>query len=112
MPAPAAPIITPTPSNAGGYIDIIVANSDTPTRNEIWRQAAEEYAGAAVRLTRTLAVDGTYRDYNVASGRSYTYFARAVNASGETDSTSSASSVTLASGWVHAVDKTQASTNL
>lgn len=109
MPAPAVPTIALANITSNGN-SVTVTNTDSVTRNEVWRKGSDE--SEYVRLTRTLAEDGVFSDYGVRSGFSYSYFARAVNASGETDSLISAITLTLTNCWLHMIDKTQAATQL
>src|SRR5262249_53743375 len=80
---PATPTIDVAAQSTQGYIQIAIANSDSPEKgNELWRYVTSEGAASAIRIAggdNAIAVDGTFRDYNVRSGVDYTYFARAIN---------------------------------
>lgn len=101
--------VTITLNALSNAIEIVVANSGTPDRNEVWRQGTDE--ASAVRLTKTLGVDDTYTDYGVASGITYSYFVREVASGVETQSTTASLSITLTECWLHALEK-QADTQL
>ena len=90
------------PNAGGGYIAITPTNVGGD-HNEIWRYTS---GTGAVRLTKTLPIGGTFRDYATASGVTYFYFARAVNADGSyLDSTVLTDSVTLEDPWLFAITK-------
>jgi len=79
----------------------------------VWRSNPNEEGGAAIRICNTLGVDGTFNDYNVASGELYTYFVDAVDGAGVTArSASASSSVQLASTRLHATTKQVSTSNL
>jgi hypothetical protein len=96
------------PQPSLGYIDVI-SNNVGGDHNEVWRYTS---GTTAIRITKTLPINGTFRDYAVASGVTYFYFVRAVNADGSYfESSVTSASVTLADPWIFAVTK-GASTNL
>lgn len=95
-------IVAPTDS-AILYVDNLVLRSATdvplPSVNEIWRADVEN--PTPVRVA-TVAVGESYRDYLTASGRTYTYFARALAADGATASSAPAEAAVSFHGvWVH-----------
>ena len=90
------------PLAASGYIDVH-ANNVGGDHNEVWRYTS---GTAAIRLTKTLPLSGTFRDYAVASGITYFYYVRAVNADGNyADSAVQTASVALSDPWIFAITK-------
>jgi hypothetical protein len=87
-----------------GRITLAVTNSGTaPDYNEVWRY---ESGQDAKRLTASLPANGTFDDYNVASGVTYFYYVRAVQSGGGTaDSPTDNTSVTLSVNLLHIVAK-------
>lgn len=104
---PAAPTINLTPSDVNGNIAIAITNSDSPNQgNRLYKQTPSLYGGAFVLFAQGIAVDGTFTDYNVASGLSYTYFAEAVDSGVAASSTTAAGMITLGSLYLHTTNKT------
>lgn len=96
----------PEPSNEGGYIEIRAANIGGD-HNEVWRFTSTT---SPIQLTATLAMGVPFRDYAVASGVTYFYFVRSVNADATfQDSTPAASTVDLQTTWIHVAAKNSAS---
>lgn len=96
----------PTGRNIG--IDITnVGAVGTVDHYNVWRSAAEENSGQPVMLTNIWTQDGpeTFRDYWIASGRTYTYFVQAILGSAVTTSATASISLTLLSGGLVAVTK-------
>lgn len=90
------------PFASGGYVDVI-SNNVGGDHNEVWRYTS---GTAAIRITKTLPISGTFRDYAVASGVTYFYFVRAVNADGSyLESAVTSASITLADPYIFAVTK-------
>lgn len=77
----------------------LVSGAALPTtpdvaQNEIFRSETGA-SGSFVRIANNVAVDGLYRDYQVARARTYYYFVRAVGTNGAVkDSATSSTSVT------------------
>lgn len=101
------PTIVLTATSSTGSVAIAVTNTGTGNdHNAIWRQ---EGSNAAVCISNTLTVNGTYTDYNIRSGITYQYYAEAFDASGfSLTSTISAASVTLSYLFIHQVTKAAA----
>lgn len=109
---PAQPTIEATGDNTLGAIQIAVTNSDTVDRNEIWRREQGQAASAAIRLTKTLAEDGTFIDFLVKSNVTYVYFARAYNVSDLfTDSAEDSASVALVRLHLNVATKSESTSN-
>lgn len=108
---PATPILTLTVENSSGRIKAEIANSDTPTHNELWVSTPSENNGDPMRVGDNIAVDGTFYHYGGAHGKSYSFFARAVNGT-SADSVTQVAAPALTSFWLHAVDKASATSNL
>lgn len=138
---PAIPVLTIISVDEGGYNQISIANSDTVTKNQIWRYPADEGAGGplltesgdeildesgleletevqgdsslAILIADNVAEDGTFRDDNIESGQYFLYFVRAFNALGlTTDSLHSSAVVTLSYLHLHAVTKESTTSNV
>lgn len=96
-------------------IQTVITNPGTnPDHNELWRRTDDEYDGAYVRIYPSVAADGTFTDYAVAFGKTYSYFVRAVDAGGAT-ADSAVSSLSVPSPGaviVHAIARRDATTNL
>jgi hypothetical protein len=105
---PATPTITVTP-NSGGFNRVTISNSGSPAAdyNDVYRYAAGQTSADFIRVGKSVALNGTFDDYNVRSGIQYSYKARAVIASTLkfTDSTTSTGTVTLDQGFIHVVDR-------
>lgn len=113
---PAQPTIDVTNIDDSGYIQIVITNSDTPDYNHIYRRLTSESAGNETLIADSVPVDGVFRDYNIKSGTSYTYFARAVNAPAGviesfTDSATDSATLNLSLLWVHLLTKASPSAN-
>lgn len=114
---PTAPDITVTASPVflPRFMGIAYINFGVGDHNELWRQTPSEYGGQFIKISDTLTwttFGGTFTDYNVASGKVYTYYAVAVDASGVTaPSITQSGTVTLQNGGMHAVSKTDPTTN-
>ena len=116
---PAAPTLTCTVVNDSGYILHQIANSDTPTYNELWTYGKNEDPSVAYKIGAGLPVDATFIDYNsdddldgLDAGRYF--FARAYNSSLFTDSSHvliSSGEVVLSQLFLHAVSRTNTSSN-
>lgn len=104
------PTITVTADATLARLEVAVTNpGDSPDYNEIWRFISGE---AAIRLTATLPSGGTYYDYDVASGVTHFYFARAAYIGGTyAESSTHGELVTFSNLRIHAVQK-GADTNL
>ena len=90
------------PVSSGGYIDVI-SNNVGGHHNEVWRYTS---GTSAIRLTKTLPISGTFRDYAVASGITYFYFIRSVNADGSyLESAVQSASIILSDFWIFAITK-------
>lgn len=86
-------------------VSVIVANS-------IYRATPTENSGAALLIANTVADDGVFDDFNVASGLTYSYYVVADDGSATASSaTSTGSSVQLATAMIHAVTKSSATAN-
>lgn len=71
MPAPNQP-----------HIELVITNAvpSAVARNEIWR--AEALAGPYLRINSNVAVNATFRDYQIAWGKTYWYIVRAIGTNG------------------------------
>lgn len=99
---PAQPTVTVT--DAGEFLQVVIANSDTPDHNDLYKDG--------VRIAEGMAVDGSFNDYNVADGVTYSYVARAVSVSDLiTDSDPDTGALTLGLLWIHVPTKSSTSTN-
>ena len=103
--------VTLTAAASTDHIHITISNSGVPTRNEVWRRTTNEYGGAYIRICSTVIEDGTFDDYNVASGITYDYFIREVTGGATVDSAAASATLTLSRVAVHVVTKRSASTN-
>src|SRR5262249_19023119 len=89
-----------------GFIRIAVTNPSTPPdHNDMYRSTPSENSGAAMRVASGLKVNGIYTDHAIASGLTYSYFVRAVDAGGSptADSTVSTGTVSLGYARLHCV---------
>lgn len=77
---PLVPSTTITVDNVNGFIQIEITNPSggtTPDENDLYRYESTQTKANAIRVGRSVAVNGTFRDYGVASGKTYNYFVRA-----------------------------------
>ena len=89
-------------ASADGYIAVNTFNNGGD-HNEVWRFTS---GTDAIRLTATLPINGGFRDYDVASGTTYFYYAVAVNADGTyIVSATTSASITLTANLLHIVAK-------
>jgi hypothetical protein len=105
---PAVPVITvTTPTDEPKRLRVTVNNGgSTIAHNDLWRFTASEYGGAFILISNTIAQDGHFDDYAVASGRTYGYYVIAVDGSGITaQSLTSLASVLLGRATLHAITK-------
>jgi hypothetical protein len=106
-----APTFTLTASNTG-VIRLVVTNPSTaPDLNQVWRSTASENSGQPIEISSSLKVNGNFTDYNIASGKSYVYFIRAISGSTSLDSVTAQGTITLSRGILHAASKSYGSTN-
>ncbi len=110
---PATPTLTIQAINSGGYVLAQIANSDTPTYDELWRFEYTAGRATAIRVGASLPKNVSFTDYNARSGTVYQYFARAYNGTGLfTDSADSAVIyLTLTDTFIHVVSRTSTSGN-
>lgn len=98
-----------------GYIELHYYDVGVGDHNQIWRQTPSEYGGVFIKIADSLpwvtnqldpADEPHFRDYNTGSGKVYTYYLVAVDSGGVTSPTGTMSgSLTLSTGWLHAVNK-------
>ncbi len=89
-------------SAGDGYIAIAASNFGGD-HNEVWKSTD---GTTFIRLSASLPLGGTFRDYNVASDTIYFYFLRVINANlSYLDSAIQSSSVTLSAARIHLVAK-------
>ena len=62
---------------ANGFNQVVIANSDTPDHQDLYRFVDGEGILTAIRIAEDLPPDAVFNDYHVASGVSVRYFARA-----------------------------------
>jgi hypothetical protein len=94
--APAKPTFVTVKKN--NSIEITVTNSDTVTRNDVYRSDNEEWV-----CIGSTDEDGIYLDWSVPTG-SVTYKVVAVSDTGETESDEASDSFALTSGFLTCVD--------
>jgi len=103
---PAAPTITVTSIPSRGCNLCYIANSDTPTYNELWRYVKTEGIATAIRIATNLPKNISFADYNVISALTYTYFPRAYNSVLFTDGNTSGNvQLILENAFLHAVSR-------
>lgn len=106
---PTAPTFTSATAQTG-FIQLTYADVSTGDHNQIWRSTVTEYSGAFIKIADNLPwVVGTllFNDYNVSSGKTYTYYLVAVDSGGVTAaSATKTATVTLSTGYIHSVTKT------
>ena len=106
---PTAPTFTSVTAQTG-FIQISYANVGAGDHNQIWRYCADEYGGLFIKIADSLPwLVGAllFNDFAVASGKGYAYFLVAVDSGGITAASATKSmSLTLSSGWLHSVTKT------
>lgn len=78
------------------------ADTPFPSSNQIWRRRAD--SGDDYLMVAGIDPDSSYRDYLVASGISYEYYARAVTTEATADSATGTASVSLHGVWLHDPD--------
>lgn len=110
---PATPTLGVNASNSGGYVQLIIANSDTPSYNELWRYVATAASSTAIKIGALLPKSATFNDFQAASGVGYKYFARAYASTGlfSDSSVSSTTTLTLPNVFLHAVSRTSVTSN-
>lgn len=101
---PSVPTFTLTPSDSLGRIRVVVTNPGTnPDHNTISRN---ESGQPSIVIAANVAADGTFDDYSIPSEVTQFYSVKAVDSGGAfADSIIQSSSITLASLWLHAVQK-------
>lgn len=105
------PTFTLTAYNSG-FIRLVITNPSTaPDLNQVWRSTPTENSGLPVEINGSLKVNGVFTDHNVASGKSYLYFIRAISGASSLDSITTQGTVTLSRGILHAVTKNYTSAN-
>lgn len=104
---PATPTITVTSTNGFNRIQISNAGSPAADYNDVYRYAAGQTSADFIRVGTSVAVNGSFDDYNVRSGIQYTYKARAIISATMkfTDSAMTNGTVTLEQGFVHVVNR-------
>lgn len=95
---PVAPIITVTPSTANGRIGIAFNNGvSTVDFNNLYRDG--------VKISESIADDGTFTDYGAVHGVLHTYQGEAVAGSDQVLGATKNGTLTLSSAWIVAYDK-------
>jgi hypothetical protein len=90
-------------SEADGCVQATFINSDTPDSNDLLRDG--------VLIGEGIAANGTFRDFNVAKGVTYTYIPRAVDSGLVTEGDDESISITLRRLWIHLLTKTSSTSN-
>ena len=110
---PSTPTLTVTAFDASGYVELIIANPDSPLYNDIYRYLSTETTDDAIKIASRLPINALFQDFSPISGQGYKYFAQAVNsAGGFTNSVvSSTTTLTLSTLWLHIVSRTAAASS-
>lgn len=110
---PATPTITiAQPTDEPPRLRITINNgASVIVANSIWRSTPSENGGAVQLIANTVADDGSFDDYNIASGLTYSYSVVADDGSATAQSLTSTGSVTLGNAVLHAVTKNSATAN-
>jgi hypothetical protein len=110
---PATPTITITqPTDEPPRLRITINNgASVIIANYIWRATSTENDGVPQLIANTVADDGMFDDFNVASGLTYSYYVIADDGSSTAQSLTSASSITLHNAVLHAVTKNSSTAN-
>lgn len=81
---PTAPTISAV-QQKGVYLRVDFTDSGTGDHNEVWRMCPQEYSGLFIKIAAPVpwsTSSAQFRDYAVASNRTYTYYLVAVAADG------------------------------
>lgn len=110
---PATPTLSILAVSDGGYVLATIANSDTPSYNELHRYNYVDGRATAIKVGATLSVDPSFADSNVTSGVVYKYFARAYASTGlfSDSADSDAVYLELQAGFLHVISRTSTSGN-
>lgn len=109
--APDAPTLTVTALPDEGCIQVTVANTGSLDYNQLRRWVTSEGQGSAKLISVQMAVNGTFRDFNVRSGVEYSYEATAVSSTGETPSSEETATLNLTSAWIHLLTRDSTTSN-
>lgn len=109
---PATPTLDATALDSEGKIQLVITNSDSPTKQHILAYSTDDGPTSAIRITPDLQPDAVWFDTTAASGKEMNYFVRAyVSTGGFTDSSVETVTQTLTGVWIGKHTKTSTTSN-
>jgi hypothetical protein len=112
--SPDQPTIAATGNDDGGYIQITAGNTGSLSHNDIYRFDDGQSPAEMIQVAKLVAANGSFQDFNVASGVTYYYIVRAVGNTAalfKDSEPSDGASVTLSKLWMHVVTKESSTSN-